>query len=317
LSCSLITSQHEMKMIRVFINFPFENTWNGSSQSMTGQDSCSLRVEYCCWFWWLAGSVGVCSVVVWRPCSALCRAVSCLLVEGVFLAVSVVVDCGDVTVRCVVLSPSVCILLLSFCSCSCFFFCFLVGVPFPRRRCVLSSPVQSSFVRSSHVWSVYCMHYNCQQFTRRFAVPEYVWTDRQLSCNGSRSYSSMAWNFLPEYDTCVTSCVCVFSSLLFVSLFQKYILTHTRCSCSCSSQCMNECHDSVRRMIWQTVDRWPMTLCWFVPDRGSIVSRIDKTLYTYTVGVNGNTTTSRYTPLGPRSSLTGMEGREWIIATIA
>jgi len=43
----------------------------------------------------------------------------------------------------------------------------------------------------------------------------------------------------------------------------------------------------------------------------------DKTLYTYTAGVNGNTTTSRYTPLGPRSSLTGMEGREWIIATIA
>jgi len=110
-----------------------------------------------------------------------------------------------------------------------FFSVFLLVYPFQDDD--VYCPVQSSlrlFVRSSHVWSVYCMHYNCQQFTRRFAVPEYVWTDRQLSCNGSRSYSSMAWNFLPEYDNvCHVVCVCVLIPPLCFPLSKIHTHTYT------------------------------------------------------------------------------------------
>jgi len=150
-----------------------------------------------------------------------------------------------------VLSPSVCILLLSFCSCSCFFSVFLLVYPFQDDD--VYCPVQSSlrlFVRPMYDLSIVCtttVNNSRDDLQCRNMCGQ---TD---SCLVTDPDPIVRWHGTSFQNTitCVTSCVCVCSHpyLLFVSLFQKYILTHTRCSCSCSSQCMNECHDSVRRMI--------------------------------------------------------------------
>jgi len=118
-----------------------------------------------------------------------------------------------------------------------------------------------SFVRSSHVWSVYCLQYSCQR-SQYDLHRKNVWKDRQLSCNGSRSYIPMAWNFLQEYDTCVTSCVLIPP---LCSLFQKYILTSTVFLFQPMNEWMTASYDMTDSLSMT------MTLCWFVPDHGSSV----------------------------------------------
>jgi len=220
-----ITSQHEMKMRRVFINFPFENTWNGSSQ---WQDRTAVHWELngCCWWviGWIRWSMfsGCLKTLL---CFVPCRVVSVggrRLFGGVCRCGLWWRDCSLCCVVSVCLYSSPIILLLFL-----FFFLFSCGCTLSKTTMfiVQSSPV---FV-CSFVPCMICLLFALQLSTIHETICSAgigVDSDRQLSCNGSRSYSSMVWNFLPEYDTCVTSCVCVFSSLLFVSLFQK-IHTHT------------------------------------------------------------------------------------------
>merc|ERR1711865_964250 len=147
-------------------------------------------------------------------------AVPCLLVEGVFFG-GVVMDCY-VTVR---LPPSV--FFFSYCSLVLVFFYCLVCVPFPRRRCLLSSPVfVCSFVRP--MYDLYIVCNTAVNVHNTICIARMC--GKTDSCLVTDPDPIFRWHGT-SFMNMIRVSRRVFSFLLFVPS-SKNTYSHTRCSCS-------------------------------------------------------------------------------------
>ena len=179
------------------------------------------------------------------------------------LSLWIVVTWLFVVLCCVVsvcLSSSPIILLLFL-----FFFLFSCGCTLSKTTMFIVQSSLRSFVRPMYDLSIVCtttVNKSRDDLQCRNMCGQ---TD---SCLGTDPDPIVRWHGTSFQNTitCVTSCVCVLIPPLCFPLSK--IHTHTYTVFLFLFQPMHEWMSWQRRMIWQTVDRWPMTLRWFVPDRG-------------------------------------------------